>query len=49
MSIYEIFDVVGCNNEFGMILTYNMYGMVGYLHWYGIDMLNDFMLVGLLC
>jgi len=44
--MYEIFDVVGYNNEFGMILACNMYGMVSYLRWYGIDMLNDFMLVG---
>jgi len=36
----------GLNNEFGMILACNMYGMVGYLRRYGIDMLNDFMLVG---
>jgi len=47
--MYEFFDVMGCNNEFGMILAYNLYGMVGYLCWYGIDLLNDFMLVGLLC
>jgi len=29
--MYEIFDVMGYNNDFGMILACNMYGMVGYL------------------
>jgi len=29
-----------------MILACNMYEIVGYLDWYRIDMLNDFMLVG---
>ena len=28
--MYEIFDVMGHNNEFGMILACNMYGMVFY-------------------
>jgi len=33
-------------DEFDMILTCNMNGMVGYKCWHGIGMYNDFMLVG---
>jgi len=43
--MYEIFYVMGYNNEFDMILACNMYGMVGYLRWYGIGMNNGFILV----
>jgi len=28
--MYEIFDVLGYNDEFGMTLACDMYGMVGY-------------------